>query len=168
MEKVGESATKAMKTHLSGKFFSIKCCRRGVEGGTLLSGKIGKGAPETNFLRAPEKLSAALLVWKECCQTFISRDVQLQGCLLFGKTKEIFLVYLSSFPWRPTHGKKLKKNSHANSRLSTLINSQAWFPYGHNGRKNRVKIFRNGQFIISSFDSSTHTALVYLIICNAL
>ena len=29
-----------------------------------------------------------------------------------------------------------------------ILFRKAWFPYGRNGRKNRVTIFLNGQFII--------------------
>ena len=51
--------------------------------------------------------------------------------------------------------------THRNIFLSELLNvlmelkiderilfRKAWFPYGRNGRKNRVTIFLNGQFII--------------------
>ena len=35
-----------------------------------------------------------------------------------------------------------------NNERESGENLKAWFPYGHNGRKNRVTIFLNGQFII--------------------
>ena len=38
-----------------------------------------------------------------------------------------------------------------NNERESGENLKAWFPYGHNGRKNRVTIFLNGQFMNSLY-----------------